>query len=407
VKCRHCKKVLEHKFLDLGFSPPSNSYLKKEQLSKSEVYYPLRLFVCDNCFLVQTEDFAAAEEFFSPDYAYFSSVSSSWNEHCRQYFSMIVERFKLGAGSHVIELAANDGYLLRYFKEKEIPCLGVEPTESTAEKARSYGIPIIQDFFTEELAENICKNSGKADLVIGNNVYAHVPDINDFTIGIQKVLSPQGVVTLEFPHLLNLIEKVQFDTVYHEHFSYLSLLAVIKIFEKAGLRVFDVEQLSTHGGSLRVYGCHKDAEIQTEDSVSLLLKQEESFGLKGLNLYLSFQKKAEQVKDGLLEFLLQQKRLGKSIAGYGAAAKGNTILNFAGVKPDLLPLVCDAAPSKIGKFLPGSHIPVLCPEEIARRKPDLLLVLPWNISEEVAKQNSFIRSWGGQFVVAVPEIKVF
>jgi hypothetical protein len=406
MNCRHCDALLKHVFLDLGFAPPSNAYLSADQLSQPECHYPLKLFVCEVCWLVQTEDFAAANELFSPDYAYFSSVSKSWLEHAANYSTMIISRLGLGKTSHVIEVAANDGYLLRNFVAAGIPCLGIEPTASTAAVAERLGIPVIREFFGVAIAEKLVAEGRQADLILGNNVYAHVPDINDFTRGLAVALKPSGTVTLEFPHLMRLIESTQFDTVYHEHFSYLSLYSVSRIFEAAGLRVWDVEEISTHGGSLRVYGCHSDDSRAVSSAVAAIIAAEERAGLRDLATYAAFQSRCEKVKNELLLFLIEQKRAGRRIAAYGAAAKGNTLLNFAGVKPDLLPYVCDAAPSKQGKYLPGTHIPILMPAEIMIRKPDVVLILPWNIRAEVEKQLSAIHDWGGRFAVAVPSMQV-
>jgi SAM-dependent methyltransferase len=355
---------------------------------------------------VQTEDYAQAKQLFSADYAYFSSVSSSWLAHAANYASMITKRLNLNSHSHVIELAANDGYLLKNFVQANIPCLGIEPTASTASAARKHGVPILEEFFGKNLAQRLVTEGKQADLVIGNNVYAHVPDINDFTAGIKTVLKPNGTVTLEFPHLLQLIKHTQFDTVYHEHYSYLSLTTVKRIFASRGLRVFDVEELSTHGGSLRVYGCHADDERETTLQVTKLLEQETSEGLQNLETYQRFQEQANQVKNGLLEFLLEQKHNHKNVVAYGAAAKGSTLLNYAGIKPDLLPLICDAAPSKQHKFMPGSHIPIVSPEKLQELKPDWVLILPWNIADEVIKQYQAVYSWNGKFVTAVPSITI-
>lgn len=406
MNCRHCNTPLQHVFLDLGFAPPSNAYLTKEQLTQPEIYLPLKLFVCDQCWLVQTEDYTQADDLFRYDYAYYSSTSTSWLEHAARYTSHITERFGLGAHSFVIEVASNDGYLLRNFLLPGIPCLGIEPTAGTADAAETLGIPVLREFFGNALAKRLAAEGKQADLIVGNNVYAHVPDINDFTDGLKSILKPDGVITLEFPHLMRLIEHNQFDTVYHEHFSYLSLYSVSQVFARAGLRVFDVEELSTHGGSLRVYGCHaEDVRIST-DAVAALLAEEQRQGLRSLEIYQAFQLRADQVKDSLLLFLIEQKRAGKHVAGYGAAAKGCTLLNYAGVKPDLLPYVCDAAPSKQGKYLPGTHIPIEHPDVLRERKPDIIVIFPWNIQAEVTQQMAHIREWGGQFAVAVPSIKV-
>lgn len=407
MKCRHCHQPLEHVFLDLGYAPPSNAYLSASDLNRPETWFPLKLYVCHSCWLVQTEDYASADELFRADYAYFSSVSKSWLEHAAKYSAMITERLGLNANSFVIEVAANDGYLLKNFVASHIPCLGIEPTDSTADAAEKLGIPILREFFGEESARRLASQGKQADLILGNNVYAHVPDINDFTLGLKLALKQEGTITLEFPHLMRLIEYTQFDTVYHEHFSYLSLLAVSRIFEHAGLRVYDVEELPTHGGSLRIFGCHQASRHVTSGSVGRILAEERRRGLDNLAVYQAFQQSADTVKNGLLRFLLEQKRQGKTVAGYGAAAKGNTLLNYAGIKPDLLPYICDAAPSKQGKFLPGAHIPILEPETIFEQKPSVVIILPWNIREEVEKQLTGIRIWDGRFAVAVPEMKVW
>ena len=404
MNCRHCNTPLQHVFLDLGFAPPSNAYLTKEQLTQPEIYLPLKLFVCVQCWLVQTEDFTQANELFRYDYAYYSSTSVSWLEHAAQYVEGMTKRFALGPQSFVIEVASNDGYLLRNFLPPGIPCLGIEPTAGTATAAENLGIPVLREFFGETLARQLAADGKQADLIVGNNVYAHVPDINDFTRGLKAVLKPDGVITLEFPHLMRLIEQAQFDTVYHEHFSYLSLQSVTRIFDKAGLRVWDVEELRTHGGSLRVYGCHEEASRPGSPEVQRVLDREIRYGLRDLSTYLGFQARADRVKNDLLAFLIEQKRAGKSVAAYGAAAKGNTLLNYAGVKPDLLPYVCDAAPSKQGKYLPGTHIPILSPATLAERRPDIVLILPWNIADEVIKQQHQVRAWSGKFVVAIPEL---
>jgi C-methyltransferase./Methyltransferase domain./Hypothetical methyltransferase. len=406
MNCRHCQAPLTHVFLDLGFAPPSNAYLTDADLHAPETWYPLKLYVCDRCWLVQTEDYARADELFNKDYAYFSSTSTTWLEHARRYAEAIRERLALGLESFVIEIAANDGYLLKNFVAAGIPCLGIEPTASTAAAAEALGVPILREFFGEVPGQALAAQGKQADLVVGNNVYAHVPDINDFTRGLKAVLKPGGTITLEFPHLLRLIDETQFDTVYHEHFSYLSLYTVTRIFAVAGLRVFDVEQLPTHGGSLRVYGCHVDDPRPTEATVPKLLVEESARGLRTLAPYQGFQARAERIKDELLLFLIEQKRAGKKVVGYGAAAKGNTLLNYAGVKPDLLPFVCDAAPAKQGKFLPGSRIPIRPPDALMAAQPDYVLILPWNLREEIMRQLDYIRQWGGRFVTAVPELKI-
>ncbi|MDH3989571.1 MAG: class I SAM-dependent methyltransferase [Gammaproteobacteria bacterium] len=406
MNCRHCGSRLEHTFLDLGYAPPSNAYLSEADLGKREQCFPLKIMVCTKCWLVQTEDYAKAEDLFSAEYAYFSSTSSSWLAHAKAYAEAMTDRLDLDDGSLVIEVASNDGYLLRNFVDGGIPCLGIEPTDSTADAAETLGIPVLRDFFGASLGRQLASDGKQADLIAGNNVYAHVPDINDFTIGLKAALKANGTVTLEFPHLMRLLEHTQFDTVYHEHYSYLSLNTVSRIFERAGLRIFDVEELPTHGGSLRIYGCHYDDPRATVESVPSLIKEEATRGLQTISTYSDFQARADQVKDALLNFLLDQKRRGKSVVAYGAAAKGNTILNYAGIKPDLLPMVFDAAPAKQGKFMPGSHIPIFSPAELDRHNPDFLLILPWNIAEEVKEQNAGLKASGTRFVTALPELVV-
>lgn len=406
MKCRHCGTTLVHTFLDLGFAPPSNAYLSTEDLRRPEKYFPLTIMVCDTCWLVQTEDYAQADELFSSDYAYFSSTSTSWLVHAADYARKMTAMLGLSADSFVIEVASNDGYLLKNFVAAGIPCLGIEPTASTAAAAEQLGVPVRREFFGERLGRELTATGKQADLIAGNNVYAHVPDINDFTRGLKAALKQGGTITLEFPHLMRLIEQVQFDTVYHEHFSYLSLNTVGRIFKACGLRVYDVEQLSTHGGSLRVYGCHDDDARTTTVAVQQLLVQEQQRGLQQLDTYLTFQPKADAIKDALLAFLLEQKRLGRKVAAYGAAAKGNTLLNYAGVKSDLLPFVCDAAAAKQHKYMPGSHIPILPPSALQQRHVDYLLILPWNIAAEVRQQYAWLREQGTRFVTAVPTLAI-
>ncbi len=406
MNCRHCSNPLEHVFLDLGFAPPSNAYLSCADLARPERYYPLKLFVCEHCWLVQTDDYTEADELFSSEYAYFSSTSTGWLAHAERYARAMTERLGLSGASHVIELASNDGYLLKNFVAAGIPCLGIEPTASTAAAAEALGIPVLREFFGEALGRQLAAQGRQADLIAGNNVYAHVPDINDFTRGITAALKPGGTVTLEFPHLMRLLEFTQFDTVYHEHFSYLSLTSVSRIFAAAGLRVCDVEELTTHGGSLRVFGCHADDPRAATPAVARMLGTEEERGMRSLAAYQGFQARADALKDDLLAFLIEQKRAGKSVAAYGAAAKGNTLLNYAGVKPDLLPFVCDAAAAKQGKFMPGSHIPILAPQALAERRPDFVLILPWNIAAEVRQQNAALAALGTRFVTAVPRLEI-
>ena len=406
MKCRHCATPLIHTFIDLGFAPPSNAYLTAEDLNRPEKYYPLKTMVCDQCWLVQTADHAAVNELFSPDYAYFSSTSTSWLAHAARYAERIIPQLALTRNSQVIEIAANDGYLLKNFVAAGIPCLGIEPTASTAAAAKALGIPVLQEFFGAALADVLVGAQQQADLIIGNNVYAHVPDINDFTRGLKRLLKPHGTITLEFPHLMRLIEHSQFDTIYHEHFSYLSLGTTDRIFRSCGLRIRDVEELPTHGGSLRIFGCHAGDPRPTTRAVGALLDEEKHRGLQELPTYQAVQARANRIKDDLLRFLIEQKCAGKSVAAYGAAAKGNTLLNYGGIKPDLLPFICDAAPSKQGKYMPGSHIPILPPAQLAADRPDFLLILPWNISEEVRQQNARLKELGARFVTAVPELSV-
>lgn len=406
MKCRHCGSELGRTFLDLGFAPPSNAYLQESGLREPEITFPLKLCVCDKCWLVQTEDHAEADQLFLPDYAYFSSTSKSWLEHAEHYASTITKRLGLTKQSFVIEVASNDGYLLRNFVRAGIPCLGIEPTDSTADAAEKIGVPVLRTFFGVASATVLAKEGKRADLICGNNVYAHVPDINDFTQGLRIALKEGGTINLEFPHLMQLIDQNQFDTVYHEHFSYLSASSVTRIFDRAGLRVFDIEELPTHGGSLRIYGCHSGDLRTTERSVFTILEKEKAFGLQDVRIYDCFQKKADKVKNDFLAFLIEQKRAGKSVAAYGAAAKGNTLINYAGLKRDLIDFVCDAAPSKQGKYMPGSHIPILAPTELARRKPDWVVILPWNIADEIVEQQQQVLTWGGKFVVVVPELRV-
>ena len=404
MKCRFCQHELTHEFIDLVSSPPSNSFLSAEDLNEPEVFYPLKLFVCDKCLLVQIDEYKKSEEIFSDKYVYFSSFSSTWLEHARQYVEMITPRLGLNNESFVVEIGSNDGYLLQYFKNKNIPCLGIEPAKSTADAARDKGIEVVSEFFGTKLAKQLAKEGRKADLILGNNVLAHVPDINDFVKGLKILLRKNGVITLEFPHLMRLIEENQFDTIYHEHFSYLSFRTVTRIFSKEGMVLFDVDELPTHGGSLRIYAGHQE-ERSKELSVNVeaLHGKESAAGMDDLSYYLGFQDKANEVKYELLSFLLAQKREGKKVVAYGAAAKGNTLLNYCGIKKDLIEFVVDASPHKRGKFLPGSHIPVVAESEIRSVKPDFVLILPWNIREEITQQLNYIREWGGNFLLSIPE----
>lgn len=406
MNCRSCAQALSNVFLDLGFAPPSNAYLSSVALKTPEKYFPLKLYLCANCWLVQTEDYSQADELFDADYAYFSSTSISWLEHAAHYSQQMVQRLGLNRDSLVVEVASNDGYLLKNFLAVGIPCLGIEPTASTAAVAEALGIPVVREFFGEKMAIRLVAVRGKADLIAGNNVYAHVPNINDFTRGLAVALKDQGTITLEFPHLLRLMEMTQFDTVYHEHFSYLSLHTVKRTFAMAGLRIFDVEELATHGGSLRIFGCHiRDGRAETA-AVARVLEAEDGFGLRNVATYAGFQQRADRIKDDFVSFLIAAKREGKRVAAYGAAAKGNTLMNYAGIRPDLLPYVCDAALAKQGKYMPGSHIPILAPEILAQRKPDYVVILPWNIRAEVMSLFAGVREWGGRFVWAVPSLEI-
>jgi SAM-dependent methyltransferase len=406
MNCRHCNTKLKLSLIDLGSAPPSNAYLTEKTLHAPEKWLPLRVSVCENCWLVQTEDYIHADKLFGPDYAYFSSTSSSWLDHSMHYVEKITQQLELGSESLVIEVASNDGYLLKNFVAANIPCLGIEPTDSTADVAEAQSIPVLRKFFGEALGKQLVEDGKQADLIVGNNVYAHVPDINDFTAGLKATLKDDGTITLEFPHLLNLIEKNQFDTIYHEHFSYLSLYTVRKIFFTQGLRIYDVEQLPTHGGSLRIYGCHHESHITESPAVQKILQLEQQYGLQQSDTYQNFQQRADKVKNDLLCFLIQQKQAGKTVVAYGAAAKGNTLLNYAGIKPDLLPFVCDAAPAKQGKYMPGSQIPILTLDALEKKKPDYVLVLPWNIVEEVKRHLASDNIFKGSFVTAVPQLRI-
>lgn len=405
MKCRHCGRELQLTFLDLGTAPPSNAYLDEADLHAPERWYPLRLLVCEGCWLVQTEDYAGADELFSPDYAYFSSYSSTWLDHAQRYVAQMLARLGLGPQSLVVEVAANDGYLLQYVRQAGIPCYGIEPTHSTAQAARGRGIEIIERFFGRRLADELAQAGRQADLMVANNVLAHVPDINDFVAGFAGLLKPQGVATFEFPHLLRMVKGSQFDTAYHEHYSYLSLTVVARIFAENGLTVFDVEELPTHGGSLRVYAQRSDTGSQpVRPSVRSLLETERTAGMTSADFYRGFQAQANRIKRALLKFLIGCAEAGQTVVGYGAAAKGNTLLNFAGVRPDLLPFVVDKNPAKQGKYLPGSRIPVRAPEAMMAARPDYVLILPWNLQPEIiAEWGEALRRCGGRFVVAVPE----
>ena len=407
MKCRHCHADLRLEFLDLGSAPPSNAYLDAAGLRAPERWYPLRLLVCQQCWLVQTEDFTEAESLFDADYAYFSSYSSTWLTHAKSYVHAMVARLQLRSDSLVVEVAANDGYLLQYVNAAGIPCYGIEPTASTAKAAQARGIQIEQRFFGVALAEELAQQGRCADLMVANNVLAHVPDINDFVTGFARLLKPHGVATFEFPHLLQLVRQCQFDTVYHEHFSYLSLSSVQAILAANGLQVFDVEQHSTHGGSLRVFAQRRDTGLHApNERVSALLDEEWKAGMREVDFYKDFQPQANRIKRELLTFLLSCAEQGKTVAGYGAAAKGNTLLNFSGVRADLLPYVVDKNPAKQGQYLPGSRIPIHAPEHLLAHQPDYVLILPWNLKDEVMTQLVGVRAWGGQFVTVVPSLEL-
>lgn len=407
MKCRHCAAELTLPMVDLGSSPPSNSYLTEATLAGPETWYPLRVLVCTTCWLAQTEDFAKRDEFFSEDYAYFSSFSDSWLRHSKAYVAAMAERFGLGAESLVVEVASNDGYLLQYVQERGIGALGVEPTKSTAAASRAKGIETIEEFFGVALAERLVAEGRSADLTAANNVLAHVPDINDFARGFAVLLKPDGVSTFEFPHLMRLLAETQFDTVYHEHYSYLSLTAVERVFRENGLAIFDAEEIPTHGGSLRVFAQRADTGSRPVTERPAAVKAaEEAAGMLTPAPYLALQTRAERIADDFVAFLIQAKAEGKSVAGYGAAAKGNTLINFAGVRPHLLPWVVDRNPNKAGKYLPGMRIPIVTEDRIRDEKPDYIVILPWNITDEVTQQLAYIREWGGRFVRAVPRLTV-
>ncbi|WP_300712346.1 class I SAM-dependent methyltransferase [uncultured Brachyspira sp.] len=400
MKCRHCQNELKYEFIDLYNSPPSNSYLLKEELNEPEILYPLKIYVCDKCFLVQIDEYKKSNEIFNSDYAYFSSYSTTWLEHAKKYVDNIIPRLGLNNKSLVTEIASNDGYLLQYFKEKNIPCIGIEPTHSTANAAKNKGIDVIEDFFSFELSKKL----QKSDLILGNNVLAHVPDINDFVKGIKQLLKYDGTATFEFPHILNLINENQFDTIYHEHFSYLSLITIKTIFETFDLKIYDVEELKTHGGSLRIFVSHKNNNIKITNNVVYILDKERKFNLDKIEGYNNFEVKAKKIKFELLEFLLKAKKENKKVIAYGAAAKGNTLLNYCGIKSDLIDFVVDISPYKQGKYMPLSHIPIVSENNILNYKPDYILILPWNIKEEIIEQLSYINEWGGKFIMAIPSL---
>lgn len=404
--CRACNTPLQHTFANLGLSPISNAFIKPEDASRGEMFYPLHAMVCHHCWLVQLQDVARAEAHFHDDYVYFSSYSSSWLEHAKRYVASMIPRLGLNAQSRVMEIASNDGYLLQYFVQAGIPCLGVEPTANTAAAARAKNVESRELFFGRDSAQQLATEGWQVDLLLGNNVLAHVPDLNDFVGGMPKVLKPEGVITLEFPHLQNLMAETQFDTLYHEHFSYLSLTALMPVFRRAGLRVFDVEHLPTHGGSLRIFACHQNATHADTGAVAACLANEETAGLTRLETYTAFGEKVRETKRALLDFMITAKREGCRIAAYGAAAKGNTLLNYCGIGVDFIDYAVDKNPAKQGRLLPGSRIPVRDPQAVFDTRPDYLLILPWNIKNEVIEQMAGIRQWGGRFVVPIPRVMV-
>lgn len=406
-RCRFCGHTLQHSVVDLGMSPLCQKHIKPSEKNEMERFYPLHAYICDQCWLMQLEEFASPDEIFAEEYAYFSSYSESWLAHARKYTDLMVERFGLSPKDLVVEIASNDGYLLQWFQQKGIPVLGVEPARNVAEVARSKGIDTVSAFFGVETARGLCHQYGQADLLLGNNVLAHVPDINDFVGGMKIMLAPEGIITMEFPHLQRLIEENQFDTIYHEHFSYLSFSAVNRIFKHHGLRLFDVEELPSHGGSLRIYGCHEDNTALTMSRrAEGLLQREKDLGMETLAYYVNFQENVKETKRKLLEFLIEKKRQGKSIVGYGAPGKGNTLLNYCGIRTDFLDYTVDRSPHKQGNYLPGSHIPIYGPEKINETKPDYILILPWNLKKEIKEQLKDVEAWGGRFVVPIPEVRI-
>ncbi len=404
--CRFCRRDLTHIFVDLGMSPLANSYLRREDLRGMEPHYPLEVFVCEGCYLVQLPVYQTPEDIFQ-DYAYFSSYSDSWLRHAKAYTDLMVSRFGYGPGSQVIEIASNDGYLLQYFREKSIPVLGIEPAHNVAQAALQAGIPTVVKYFGTRTARELSAEGKRADLLVGNNVLAHVPELNDFVEGLGIILKEQGVITLEFPHLLRLMEENQFDTIYHEHFSYFSFTTVEQVFADHGLTLFDVEELPTHGGSLRIYGRHHDDQTKPiGERVGRLKAREQAAGISRLDYYSSFGERVKETKRAILDFLVKAKREGKTIAGYGAPAKGNTLLNYCGVRTDFIDYTVDRSPHKQGQYLPGTHIPIFHPDKLKETKPDLVVILPWNLKEEIMDQMSHIREWGGQFVVLIPKPEV-
>jgi len=404
--CRFCRAELKHTFCDLGLSPVSNAFLRKEQLGQAEPIYPLHTWVCERCFLVQLEEFESPQRIFGDDYAYFSSYSDTWLEHARRYTAQMIERFGVGQKSLVIEIASNDGYLLQYFRQKGVPVLGIDPAANVARAAEAKGIPTLVRFFGTGTARELAAAGKHADLLLGNNVLAHVPDLNDFVAGMKVILKPGGVLTMEFPHLQHLIEENQFDTIYHEHFSYFSFLAAQRVFAHHGLELFDVEEIPTHGGSLRIYGRHAGQAGGPSERVKELAARERRLKFEDLETYRAFANRAGETKRELREFLVAARRAGKKVAGYGAPAKGNTLLNYCGVRTDLLEYTVDRSPHKQGMYLPGVHIPIYPPDRIAETRPDYVVILPWNLKDEIVAQMAHVRSWGGKFVVPIPKVRV-
>lgn len=405
--CRFCQRALHVTFVDLGMSPLCESFLNAEQLDEMEPFYPLHVYVCENCYLVQVQEYVSPEHIFS-EYAYFSSYSDTWLDHAKRYADQITARLMLNETSFVVEVASNDGYLLQYFREKKIPILGIEPAANVAQVAIEKGLPTQIEFFGSECAHRLAADGKQADLIIGNNVLAQVPNLNDFVAGLKILLKSQGVITLEFPHLLRLVAENQFDTIYHEHFSYFSLTTVEKIFAAHDLTLFDIEELPTHGGSLRIYARHNDdSSPAPSERVLELRKREQDAGILDVGFYLAFAERVKETKRKLLLFLIQAKQAGHSVVGYGAPGKGNTMLNYSGIRTDYLDYVVDRNPWKHGKFLPGTHIPIYAPRKIAETRPDYVLILPWNLQDEIMQQLDYIREWGGKFVIPIPEVQVY
>lgn len=407
MKCRFCKNELTDVFIDLGNSPASNSFLTKVELNEPEVFFPLKVYTCSKCFLVQLDEYKKSDAIFNNNYVYFSSYSKTWLAHSKEYTELMIQKFGFNTQSLVVEIASNDGYLLQYFKEKNIPVLGIEPTANTAQIAKEKGIETMVDFFGTKLAKELSSKGVKADLLLGNNVLAHVPDLVDFVAGMKILLSEKGVITMEFPHLMQLIENNQFDTIYHEHFSYLSFHTVRQIFASQGLTLFDVDEIPTHGGSIRIYAKHReDNSKEISGNVVALLKKEQDKGMESLSYYSNFQNKAFNIKLDLIHFLVAQKKEGKTVAAYGAAAKGNTLLNYSGVKKDLIDFVVDANPHKQNKYLPASHVPVVDENYLKEHKPDYVIIFPWNLKAEITEQLSYIKDWSGKFVVPIPSLEI-